>query len=196
MANKKLYDTYFTGSDVNIYLRYPETDRQVHIDKAIGIGYSHFMSSSPIYILGNVDPAFFSRGNSLIQGNIDLAFKSVKYLKTGIQYLLNKSNIAAESKQLATKAAAGKLTRAETERLNQLQSVAITDMSSISISQIFHLFELVIEFDNGNSNADSNRSSIVLEGVKFISEGMSVSSTEESALVDRLSFYAKNVREL
>ena len=63
-----MYDQYFTGSDVNIYLRYPNTDKQVHIDKAIGIGYNHSMSSVPIYVLGNVDPAFFSRGNSLLKG--------------------------------------------------------------------------------------------------------------------------------
>lgn len=193
-----MYDHYYTGSDVNIYLRYPGTDRQVHIDKAVGVGYNHSMSSVPIYILGNVDPAFFSRGNSLVQGNLDLAFKSVKYLQSGVRHILNKSDLVSERDRLRKKAEAknSKITDQEIMRLNQLQSMAITDMSTISISQIFELFEIIIEYDNTNSNdKGTGRSGIVLEGLKFTSEGMSVRSTEESALVDRYTFLAKNVRE-
>lgn len=193
-----MYDHYYTGSDVNIYLRYPATDRQVHIDKAVGIGYNHSMSSVPIYILGNVDPAFFSRGNSLIQGNLDLAFKSVKYLQAGIRHILNKSDLISERDRLRKKAETknSRITDQEVMRLNQLQTMAITDMSTISISQIFELFEIIIEYDNTNSNdTGTGRSGIVLEGIKFTSEGMSIRSTEESALVDRYTFLAKNVRE-
>lgn len=189
-----MYDHYFTGSDVNVYLYYPLTDRRVLIDKALGIGYNHNISTSPVYVLGNVDPAFFTRGNSLVQGNLDIAFKSVKYLKTGINYLLNKTSLASEEEKLTAKA--NKLTKAEVLRLGQLQSQTITDMTTISISQIFHLFEIIIEFDNTNSNVDGNTSSIVLEGVKFANESLNVYSTEESSLVDRFSFFAKNIREL
>lgn len=191
-----MYDHYFTGSDVNVYLYYQPTDRRVHIDKALGIGYNHSMSTAPVYVLGNVDPAFFTRGNSLIQGNLDIAFKSVKYLKTGINYLLNKTNAEAEKQALISKHKKKKLSKEEISRLSNLQSQVITDMTTISISQIFHLFDLIIEFDNTNSNTDGARSSIVLEGVKFASESLNVYSTEESSLVDRFSFLAKNVREL
>ena len=191
-----MYDHYFTGSDVNVYLHYPLTDRRVHIDKALGIGYNHSMSTAPIYVLGNVDPAFFTRGNSLVQGNLDIAFKSVKYLKTGINYLLNKSGLSIEEDKLMAKVDKEKLTKEEVLRLGQLQSQTITDMTTISISQIFHLFEIIIEFDNTNSSTDGTTSSIVLEGVKFANESLNVYSTEESSLVDRFSFLAKNIREL
>ena len=191
-----MYDQYYTGSDVNIYLYYPLTDRRVHIDKALGLGYNHSMSSSPVYVLGSVDPAFFTRGNSLLQGNMDLAFKSVKYLKTGISYLLNKSGLNSEKEELIAKVSNQKATKEEVKRLGYLQPQVITDMTSISISQIFHLFEIIIEFNNTNSNTDGETSSVVLEGVKFTSESMNIYSTEESALVDRYTFLAKNVREL
>lgn len=191
-----MYDQYYTGSDVNIYLYYPLTDRRVHIDKALGLGYNHSMSSSPVYVLGSVDPAFFTRGNSLLQGNMDLAFKSVKYLKTGISYLLNKSGLNSEKEELIAKVSNQKATKEEVKRLGSLQTQVITDMTSISISQIFHLFEIIIEFNNTNSNTDGETSSVVLEGVKFTSESMNIYSTEESALVDRYTFLAKNVREL
>lgn len=191
-----MYDQYYTGSDVNVYLYYPLTDRRVHIDKALGIGYSHSMSSAPVYVLGNVDPAFFTRGNSLIQGNLDLAFKSIKYLKTGINYLLNKTNLNSEKAELQLKVKNKTATKQDVHRLSKLQNETITDMTTISISQIFHLFEIIIEFNNTNSNSTGETSSIVLEGIKFISEGMNIYSTEESALVDRISFLGKNVREL
>lgn len=191
-----MYDHYYTGSDVNIYLRYPTTDRRVHIDKALGIIYNHSMSSSPVYVLGNVDPAFFTRGNSIIQGNFDLAFKSIKYLQTGLNYLLDKGGLSKEKENLITKITNGKETKQDVDRLAVLQKATITDMTTISISQIFHLFEIIIEFNNTNSNSTGETSAIVLEGVKFTSESMSIYSTEESSLVDRYTFFAKNVREL
>ena len=56
-----MYDNYYTGSDVNVYLYYPLTDKRVHVDKAMGIGYNHSISTAPVYILGNGDPAFYKR---------------------------------------------------------------------------------------------------------------------------------------
>ena len=41
-----MYDNYYTGSDVNVYLYYPLTDKRVHIDKAMGIGYNHSISTA------------------------------------------------------------------------------------------------------------------------------------------------------
>ena len=80
--------------------------------------------------------------------------------------------------------------------MGKLQNETITDMTTISISQIFHLFEIIVEFNNTNSNSTGITSSIVLEGIKLTNESMNIYSTEESALVDRISFLGKNVREL
>ncbi len=84
----------------------------------------------------------------------------------------------------------------EVLRYGQLQNEIITDMTSISISEIFHEFELIIEFNNTNSNKTGVTESVVLEGLKFNSSSTNVYSTEESVLVDRLTFMAKNLREL
>ena len=191
-----MYDNYYTGSDVNVYLYYPLTDKRVHVDKAMGIGYNHSISTAPVYILGNGDPAFFTRGNSLVQGNLDLAHKSIKYLKTGISYLLSKSDLNDEKAELYVKIRDNSVSKEEVFRYGQLQNELITDMTTISISEIFHEFELIIEFNNTNSNKTGVTESVVLEGLKFNSSSTNVYSTEESVLVDRLTFMAKNLREL
>lgn len=191
-----MYDNYYTGSDVNVYLYYPLTDKRVHVDKAMGIGYNHSISTAPVYILGNGDPAFFTRGNSLVQGNLDLAHKSIKYLKTGINYLLSKSDLNDEKADLYIKIRDNTASKEEVLRYGKLQNELITDMTTISISEIFHDFELIIEFNNTNSNKTGVTESVVLEGLKFNSSSTNVYSTEESVLVDRLTFMAKNLREL
>ena len=191
-----MYDNYYTGSDVNVYLYYPLTDKRVHVDKAMGIGYNHSISTAPVYILGNGDPAFFTRGNSLVQGNLDLAHKSIKYLKTGISYLLSKADLNDEKVDLYIKVRDNTASKEEVLRYGSLQNELITDMSTISISEIFHEFELIIEFNNTNSNKTGVTESVVLEGLKFNSSSTNVYSTEESVLVDRLTFMAKNLREL
>lgn len=192
-----MYDHYFTGSDVNVYLRYPFTDKSVLLDKALGLGYIHNMSSSPVYVLGDVEPVFFTRGNSLVQGNLDLAFKTVKYLKTGINHLLAQSSVNQEYIELRKIMSNPNIkpTKEQAIRYGEIQNEKVSSMETISISGLFHEFEIIISFDNMNSNTPGTSSSLVLEGVKFISEGLSIYSTEESALVDRVSFLAKNIRE-
>ena len=110
---------------------------------------------------------------------------------------MNSSSNSTELTTLLTKAnSKNTLSSTEAARLLELQAATVLDMTTISLSQIFSLFEIVIEFNNSNSNYEGTTSSIVLEGVKFISEGMNIYSTEESTLVDRYTFLAKNVREL
>ena len=191
MANKRkgLYDFYYTASDVNIYLRYAPTDRQVHIDKALGIGYTHTMSSAPVYGLGVVDPLFFSRGNSLVQGSIDIAFKSPKYLQAAVNYLIKTSSTLNEQQQLLGKK---NRTKDEVLRLNALQSSTQTAMTSTSISQIFNIFEIIIVFNNTNATTDGVSHEVKLEGVRFTSEGFQTHTGTEGVLSNRYTFLAKN----
>lgn len=191
----KIYDLYYSASDVNIYLYYPVTDRSVHLDKAMGVSFTHNMSSAPVYTLGNVEPTFFSRGNSLIQGNLDLAFKSTVYLQKTINHLLNTAGRDAKIKALNAKAVSGKnkgLTESEVKELYNLQTSSVPSMTANSISDIFGLFEIHIEFDNTNATQDGNYHKIKLEGIKFIGQMMSVHSGQEAALVDRYTFLGKN----
>ena len=191
----KIYDLYYSASDVNIYLYYPVTDKSVHLDKAMGVSFTHNMSSAPVYTLGNVEPTFFSRGNSLIQGNLDLAFKSTVYLQKTINHLLNTTGRDAKIKALNAKAVSGKnkgLTESEVKELYNLQTSSVPSMTANSISDIFGLFEIHIEFDNTNATQDGTYHKIKLEGIKFIGQMMSVHSGQEAALVDRYTFLGKN----
>ena len=120
-----IYDHYYSGSDVNIYLRYVPSGRMVHLDKALGIGFNHSMSTIPIYTLGNVNPSFFSRGNSLIQGSMDLVFKSDKYLQTVINHLINEKALEKERDKLeAMLSQNGTLDSEDIKRLALLQNTA------------------------------------------------------------------------
>ena len=191
----KIYDLYYSASDVNIYLYYPITDKKVHLDKAMGVSYTHNMSSAPVYTLGDVNPTFFSRGNSLIQGNLDLAFKSTVYLQQTINYLLDSAGRDAQKKALEAKAQsqnARGLTEEEVKQLYILQTSAVPKMTDNSISDIFGLFEIHIEYDNTNATQDGTYHMIKLEGIKFIGEAMSIHSSQEAALVDRYMFLGKN----
>lgn len=191
----KIYDLYYSASDVNIYLYYPITDKKVHLDKAMGVSYTHNMSSAPVYTLGDVNPTFFSRGNSLIQGNLDLAFKSTVYLQKTINYLLDSAGREAQKKALEAKAQsqnARGLTEEEVKQLYILQTSAVPKMTDNSISDIFGLFEIHIEYDNTNATQDGTYHMIKLEGIKFIGEAMSIHSSQEAALVDRYMFLGKN----
>ena len=193
----KLYDLYYSASDVNIYLYYPITDRKVHLDKAMGVSFTHNMSSAPVYTLGNVNPTFFSRGNSLIQGNLDLAFKSTVYLQKTINYLLNSAGREAQQKALEAKAQSKPsrgLTEEEVRQLYTLQTSAVPKMTDNSISDIFAEFEIHIEYDNTNATQDGKYHMIKLEGIKFIGQAMSIHSSQEAALVDRYMFLGKNKR--
>ena len=191
----KIYDLYYSASDVNIYLYYPITDKKVHLDKAMGVSYTHNMSSAPVYTLGDVNPTFFSIGNSLIQGNLDLAFKSTVYLQKTINYLLDSAGREAQKKALEAKAQsqnARGLTEEEVKQLYILQTSAVPKMTDNSISDIFGLFEIHIEYDNTNATQDGTYHMIKLEGIKFIGEAMSIHSSQEAALVDRYMFLGKN----
>lgn len=193
----KLYDLYYSASDVNIYLYYPITDIKVHLDKAMGVSFTHNMSSAPVYTLGNVNPTFFSRGNSLIQGNLDLAFKSTVYLQKTINHLLNSAGREAQQKALEAKAQSKTsrgLTEEEVRQLYTLQTSAVPKMTDNSISDIFAEFEIHIEYDNTNATQDGKYHMIKLEGIKFIGQAMSIHSSQEAALVDRYMFLGKNKR--
>lgn len=190
-----IYDHYYSGSDVNIYLKYVPSGRMVHLDKALGIGFNHSMSTIPIYTLGNVNPSFFSRGNSLIQGSMDLVFKSDKYLQTVINHLINEKALEKERDKLeAMLSQNGTLDSEDIKRLALLQNTAPMTMKTTSISDIMNLFEIQINFDNSNSTVDGKSRIITLEGIKFTGEMMNIHSSEENALVDRYTFLGKNKR--
>ena len=74
----KLYEYYFTGTDVKVFLSDPITGKSVYVDLLNGIGYDYNLSSIPVYTLGTGTPTFFSKGNSLGQGMMVVPFKDTE----------------------------------------------------------------------------------------------------------------------
>ena len=195
-----MYDFYYTASDVTVNFHYPVTNKTVNIDQCISIGFRHTMSSMPVYTLGNISPVFFSRGNSLVQGQLDLAFKSNAYMQTALNYLINQDSLDNAGQALKTKFLEHEknkkkpaLTPEEYSELSAfLLSPSITS-SKKSISTMNYLFDIEITFNNSNSTRESNSKVIKIKGVKISEQSISVMSHDEGTLVDRYTFMAKNI---
>lgn len=194
----KIYDYYYTASDV--YISFFFNNKLIRIDKAIGIAYRHSVSSIPVYALGRIDPAFFSKGNSLVQGQLDLAFKSNAYMKTAINYLLDVDSEVTEGEQLKQKLinqnknkSNPKLTSEEYTKLQNYLTSPLVNMEKKSISDINYLIDIHITFNNSNSSTETKSKEIKIYGVKFTEQAITAMSHDEGILVDRYTFMAKNI---
>lgn len=194
---RSMYDHYYTAVDVTVDLSCPTTNLRVNIDKTVAIAYTHNISSIPVYALGNALPGFFSTGNSLVQGQFDIAFKSTAYLRAAINYLVG--GVAGKAEGLDEGEVTGKedvlsmsnaQLRSYKDSLNN-QNLTPSELSLISVPL---LLDVIITFNNENSNMVGGSSSVTLEGVKFISQSTAVHSQDDNALVDRFTFYARNIK--
>lgn len=186
-----IYDHYYTASDVNVFLHFPATGKTVNIDKAVAIAYTHNISTVPIYTLGSLEPLYFTRGNSIVQGQLDLAFKSTKYMMTAINYLVSTTTNTSKPK---TKKAAKDMTADELrENQREVSTGSDLQMDSKSLIQQPSLFEIQIVYNNSNSNMEGSQDSIILTGIKFTGQSQATNSHDDTSLVDRYTFLAKNI---
>lgn len=219
-----IYEHYYTAADVTVDFTYPPTGKRVNIDTTVAIAYTHNITTVPIYTLGNLEPYFYSKGNSLVQGQIDLAFKSTIYMQTAIAYLLDTGTGFQVSGQGVTesstvdKATGEKKTsykatayvsnsrdkKGAIDELNSLDNESFKDLVSTlqlqsqempykSLIHVPGLFDITLTFNNANSNMSGQQSQIVLNGVKFVSQSGAVHSNDDTALVERFTFMAKNI---
>ena len=66
-------------------------------------------------------------------------------------------------------------------------------MESKSLIQQPSLFDIRIVYNNSNSNMAGNQETIVLQGIKFTGQSQATNSHDDTALVDRYTFLAKNI---
>lgn len=190
----QLYDHYFTASDVNIFLTNPLNNKTLQVDKAMGIGWSHSLSSSPVYTIGNRDPAFFSQGNSVVQGSLDIAFKSVDYMRYAINYLKDVDAIKDRLAELSDKVDNDSITGDEVGELLTLRESDKIQVYSPSIVNFNIPLNITISFDNSNyTSSVYETSDITLYGVKIQGQQMAIHTADEHILVDKYTFLAKNV---
>lgn len=195
MSKNKIYDHYYSSSDAIIYLKYPPTNKTLILDKAVGVGYTHNMSAIPVYGLGNVEPLWFSRGNSLVQGSLDLAFKSDNYITAALNFLMDQDGQQAQLERLREKAKknGNSLTREEASQLVSLSASGPQSLGANSLSLVLSLFDIIIEFNNENATmAGTGTQTIKLEGVRFLGESLMSHSSDENSTVHRYTFLAKN----
>ena len=196
----KLYDQYYTSADCTTYLVYnhPVTGRkEVFLDLAIGIGFRHSMSVIPIYGLGMTDPAFFSRGNSIVSGQLDVAFKDHKYLSVVMNHLLDLSRIDKRREELTSI-----VSEPNTQAFKNLKEADWALLSSTktrqntnnSITSFLELVDIVIKFDNTSALVtNANIKEITLTDVRFTEEVIGVTNAD-MVVMDSYKFLAKNVK--
>lgn len=211
-----IYDHYYTSSDVTVDLHCPATDKRINIDTAVAIAYTHNISTVPVYTLGNLEPYFFSKGNSLVQGQLDLAFKSTEYMRIVINELVSSTTnlaivnngIRVDDKGKTTASASlinkrsnkviteelNKLTTEELSNLENTMNVQGQSLSEKSLVNVPFLLNIIITFNNSNSNMAGLQSSITLTGVKFSAQSIALSSNDDTALVERFGFMGRNIK--
>lgn len=189
-----MYQHYYTSADVTVDLYCPSTSKRVNLDTAIGIAYNENVSSVPVYTLGNSIPAFYSKGNSLVQGQIDLVFTGTDYLVTVLEELLNVTfnekitTVSKSTKQEGTNPLDLNLMTDE-ELLTYKESMKVVPLASPrSLVDLLIPLEVIVTFNNTNATMDGNTTTTRIEHVKFYSKAKGVSSQDDVNLVTRLSF--------
>lgn len=186
------YEYYFTSSNAKIFITNPDTNKIMHLDKAIGIGYSGDVSSVPIYTIGSVTPAFFSKGNFLGQGMLVLPFYDERYLKTSLQYVFD---------ELPGKSSAPTISSLDpskmTDEMFKTNMFAITtgDTDGVTnIASILSEFDITIVLDNSTPFKNSTSKGITLRGVKLISDTLEINSQQDGIVQLAYKFYFKDIR--
>lgn len=188
------YEYYFTSSDAKIFITNPDTNKIMHLDKVIGIGYSGDVTSVPIYTIGSTTPSFFSRGNFLGQGMLVLPFFDERYLKTSLQYVFDelpgKTSVPIATVQNQDPS---KMTD-EYFKLNMLSVISGGQGGVTNISSILSEFDITIVLDNSTPFKNSTSKGITLKGVKLISDTMEINSQQDGIVQLAYKFYFKDIR--
>lgn len=205
-----MYQHYYTAADVTIAFESKRSGTRLVVDQAVAIAYTHNVSTVPVYTLGDYNPSFFSQGNSLVQGQLDLAFSSTEYLVTGLRALIanggsdyvihhpiDKENYQTSVSLKGTQGQARELRNLSKEEFALIVNDIEVDtmrIDSKSIIDIPDLFDIIITYDNTNSNMNGIQSTTVIKDVKLNSQSTAINSVDDTSLVDRISFLAKNIK--
>lgn len=205
-----MYQHYYTAADVTIAFESKRSGTRLVVDQAVAIAYTHNVSTVPVYTLGDYNPSFFSQGNSLVQGQLDLAFSSTEYLVTGLRALIanggsdyvihhpiDRENYQTSVSLKGTQGQARELRNLSKEEFALIVNDIEVDtmrIDSKSIIDIPDLFDIIITYDNTNSNMNGIQSTTVIKDVKLNSQSTAINSVDDTSLVDRISFLAKNIK--
>lgn len=214
-STTSMYDHYYTAADVVVDLYCPATQKRVNLDTTVSIAYTHNISTVPVYTLGNLEPYFFSKGNSLVQGQLDIAFKSTEYMRivideivtasTGLQVFQNGIREDDEGKLYASASVIetnigktveemDKISTEQLKKISNTMSVQGKTLKEKSLVNVPFLLDIIIIFNNSNSNMMGVQSIVTLKGVKFTAQSLALSSHDDTAIVERFGFMARNIK--
>lgn len=208
-----MYKHHFTSADTNVSL---ELDgKKVYLDTAISIAYTTNITSVPVYELGSTEAKFFSSGNILIQGQLDMVFTGFEYIPKILAYLVDAEQyVAAEKKPVAAlndlpdteieNLAAKQKSEGYTVLANTYSSSVYTQQLNPNIKQLTNKVgdslvafrrpvNLLIDLDNTNATMNGSKSVVRIRDAKFISHSFATTSRDDTSIVMRYTFFAKNV---
>lgn len=193
-----MYEQYYTSSDMTIMVSSLDNKKQVLLDTATGIGFSHNINAIPIYGLGSNLPQTFSMGNSLVSGTLELSFKSTQYLQKSLNYVLNVPVQSQKLRDIEHKAEKGlQLTAEEIEYYwnNRDKSTSLSIKSEgASLAEYTELVNIILRYNNSNSFQANKDQFLIIHGVRFLSVSQGVSSSAEGLITDQIRFVAKTLQ--
>jgi hypothetical protein len=179
-----------------VYLANKDNSKLILLDMLTGIGFSHTVSTIPVYGLGNQEPEFFSMGNSLVTGTLELTFKHNSYLQKAIDYIVGNSELSVKIDRIA------KAVRTDPKKVSNedmafynkyYASMNRKRREGASLSEYPDLTNLVIRYNNSNTFKSSSDMYTTIVGVRFNTLTQGVSSQAENLVTDQIRFIAKNI---
>ncbi len=202
-----MYTHHFTSSDVNISLELES--KKVYLDTAVSIAYTTNITSVPVYELGSPVLKFFSSGNVLVQGQLDLVFTGFEYIPRILAYLIDAQEFKAPEKKSIAQlesmttddieklVADGYNVKPETYRSNQLKNLDTVKQLSNKIGDSLVSFrrpiDINLDLDNMNATMNGYKSVLKIKGCKFTSHSFATTSRDDTSIVLRYTFLAQNV---
>ena len=203
-----MYAHHFTSSDVNISLELES--KKVYLDTAVSIAYTTNITSVPVYELGSPILKFFSSGNVLVQGQLDLVFTGFEYIPRILAYLIDAQEFKAPEKKSIAQLES--MTTDAIEKLiadgynvkpeipytsNQLKNIDTVKQLSNKIGDSLVSFrrpiDINLDLDNMNATMNGYKSVLKIKGCKFTSHSFATTSRDDTSIVLRYTFLAQNV---
>lgn len=211
-----MYQHHFTSSDVNI--AFELGSKKVYLDTAISVAYTTNITSVPIYELGSPITRFFSSGNTLVQGQLDIVFTGFEYIPKILSYLIDdktfKPVAKKSSKDLSSLSVDGLQTLIESgyrtvnpdsysdikySNLNTKNDKNLPTLSNKigdSLVGFRQLIDISLDLDNMNATMNGSKSVLKIKGVKFMSHSFATTSRDDTSIILRYTFLAKDIERL
>lgn len=204
------YTSYFTAADCQVLIANGTgviyTDGipldAVILDECVSIGYRLNQSSTPIYTLSGMTPAYFSSGNTIGYGSLSISYVDPEYLKLCIKACLSpteapKPRVVPLSNSKLAGGAKG-LSDAELKSISNNYKAKAGDFKSsdvrLNIGEVRIPLVLILKFNNETVLTNNETSYVVLEGVKFIGDSLEATSTVDRHLVQQYQFMFSTVK--